>query len=130
MRSQRCHAWRVGWMAWLAICLSPFGPAMAQSGGCAAPNPWNESTARHGALEAEVAACLKSRAWETRSLNVPASSAAAGIVAQCEVRVVFFEGPAGSASRAQAQRRVDANDRAAMDAAAADVAWSRKCAGR
>jgi hypothetical protein len=78
----------------------------------------------------EVAACLKAQAWETRNLNVPLKSAVAGIVAQCEVRVIFFEGPAGSPSRARAQQRVDADDRSALDRALADVTWSRRCAGR
>jgi hypothetical protein len=79
---------------------------------------------------AEVGACLRGLAWETRNLNVPIKSAVAGIVAQCEVRVTFFEGPAGSASRARALEQVDANDREALDQALADVTWSRRCAGR
>jgi hypothetical protein len=118
------------WIAGLALCLLLFGPAAAQNGGCAPPGPWSGATARHGRPAVEVGACLKAHAWETRNLNVPIRSAVAGIVAQCEVRVVFFEGPAGSASRARALQQVDANDREALDQALADVTWSRRCAGR
>jgi hypothetical protein len=130
LRTEARRVSRKGRSLCLAFCLLPFGTAAAQSGGCGPPNSWSEATSRHGSPEAEVAACLKSRAWETRNLKVSIGSAAAGIVAQCEVRVVFLEGPAGSASRARAQQRVDANDRQAMDAAAAEVTWSRRCAGR
>ncbi len=111
-----------------AVCLLLAGPAAAQS--CAPPRPWSEAGARHGQPEAEVRSCLKADAWETRDLKVPVGSAVAGIVAQCEVRVIFFEGPDGSASRTRAQQRVDANDRAALDQALADVTWARRCAGR
>jgi len=118
------------WIAWLPLCVLLVGPAAAQNGGCAPPRPWSEASARHGRPEAEVAACLKADAWETRDLNVPVRSAVAGIVAQCEVRVIFFEGPDGSASRTRAQQQVDANDREALGQALADVTWSRRCAGR
>ena len=117
-------------IAGLALCLLLSGPAAAQGGGCAPPAPWSEAGARHGQPEAEVAACLKDRAWDIRNLHIPIQSAVAGIVAQCEVRVIFFEGPAGSASRTRAQQRVDANDRAALGQALADVTSSRRCAGR
>ncbi len=123
---QRCKTWIAG----LALCLLAFGPAAAQYVGCAPPRPWSEASARHGRPEAEVGACLRAQAWDTRDLSVPVRSAVAGIVAQCEVRVVFFEGPAGSASRTRAQQQVDANDREALDQALADVIWSRRCAGR
>ena len=118
------------WVAGLALCLLLSGPAAAQSGGCAPPRPWTEAGAPHGRPEAEVAACLRDRAWDIRDLHIPIQSAVAGIVAQCEVRVIFFEGPAGSASRARAQQQVDANDREALDEALADVTSSRRCAGR
>jgi hypothetical protein len=118
------------WFAGLALCPLLFGPAAAQNGGCAPPRPWSEANARHGQPEAEVAACLRAQAWETRNLNVPINSAVAGVVAQCEVRVIFFEGPAGSAARTRAQNQVDANDRQALNQALADVTWSRRCAGR
>lgn len=117
-------------IAWLAFRLLLCGPAAAQNGGCAAPTPWSEANARHGRPEAEVGACLRALAWKIRDLNVPVQSAVAGIVAQCEVRVVFFEGPEGSASRMRALQQVNANDREALDQALADVTWSRRCAGR
>ena len=130
MRTEQRYTPRGTWIAWLAPCLLVFGPAAAQNGGCAPPRPWSEANARHGPPEAEVGVCLKAQAWETRNLNVPIRSAVAGIVAQCEVRVIFFEGPAGSASRMRAQQQVDANDREALGQAFADVTWSRRCAGR
>jgi hypothetical protein len=127
--NQRCEPSEM-WVAWFALCLLLPGPAAAQNGGCTPPSPWSEADARHGRPEVEVAACLKAAAWETRNLNVPIRSAVAGIVAQCEVRVVFFEGPAGSASRMGALQQVNANDREALDLALADLTWSRRCAGR
>ena len=117
-------------IAWLAFCLLLFGAAAAQNGGCAPPTPWGEANARHGRPEAEVGACLKARAWETRNLNVPIRSAVAGIVAQCEVQVVFASGDAGSASRTRAQQLVGVYDRGAQGRALVDVTWSRRCAGR
>jgi hypothetical protein len=80
---QRCKL-RETWIAWLAFCLLLSGPAAAQS--CAPPSPWSEANARHRRPEAEVGACLKVNAWQTRNLDVPIRSAVAGIVAQCEVR--------------------------------------------
>jgi hypothetical protein len=130
MRTEQRYKPRGIWTACLALCLLRFGAAAAQDGGCAPPRPWSEATARHGQPEVEVAACLKAQAWQTRTLNVPIRSAVAGIVAQCEVRVVYFEGPAGSASRFRALDKVNANDRAALDQAFDDVTRSRKCAGR
>jgi hypothetical protein len=118
------------WITVLALWPLMFGPAAAQDGGCAPPRPWSEATARHGRPEAEVGTCLMARAWETRNLKVPVQSAVAGIVAQCEVRVVFFEGPAGSASRMRALKQINANDSVALDQALADVTWARRCVGR
>ena len=113
-----------GFTLWLLFV----GAAAAQD--CTPPRPWSEANARSGRPEAEIAACLKAQAWDTRNLNVPVRSATAGIVAQCEVRFIFAAGPEGSASRFRAQRQVDANDRAALDQALADVTGSRRCAGR
>lgn len=113
-----------------ALDLLLAGPACAQILGCAAPPPWSEAVARHGRPETEIAACLKAKAWETRNLDVPVRSVVGGIVAQCEVRAVDLEGPQASASRFGALRRIDANDRRALDQALADVTWSRRCAGR
>jgi len=130
VRTERRRKLCETWIAWLGLCLTLAGPAAAQNGGCAPPAPWSEANARHGRPEAEVGACLKALAWQTRNLNVPIRSAVAGIVAQCEVRVVFFEGPEGSASRTRALQQVNANDPEALDQALADVTWSRRCAGR
>jgi hypothetical protein len=126
MRTEQGRSLWIG----LALCLLVCGPAAAQNSGCAPPAPWSEANARHGRPEVEVAACLGALAWQTRNLQVPIGSAVAGIVAQCEVRVVFFEGPAGSASRTRAQQRIDANDRQAQGQALADLTRSRRCAGR
>jgi hypothetical protein len=110
------------------LCTFTVGTAMAES--CAQPPPWSEATARHGRPEAEVAICLRDHAWDVRDLKVPVNSAVAGIVAQCEVRVVFFEGPRGSPYQYKMQQRVDDNDRNALAQALADVTWARRCAGR
>ena len=116
-------------IASLGLGLLIFGPAAAQAGVCAPPPPWSEADAQARPL-AEVEACLKVQAWETRNLNVPIESAVAGIVAQCEVRVTFSAGPAGSASRTRAQQLIDANDRVALDEALDNVTSARRCAGR
>jgi hypothetical protein len=130
VKTQRRCKLREMWIAWLALGLILTGPAAAADGGCAPLAAWSEAGAQHGRPEAEVGACLKALAWKTRNLNVPTRSAVAGIVAQCEVRVVFFEGPEGSASRFRALERVNANDREALDEALADVTWARRCVGR
>jgi hypothetical protein len=130
MRTAKWRQTREIWIACLASYLLLCGAATAQDGGCTPPSPWSEANASLGRPEADVEACLKARAWETRNLEVPIRSAVAGIVAQCEVRVVFSAGPAGSASRTRVQRRVDANDSVALDQALADVTGSRRCGGR
>ena len=130
MRTEQRSKPREIWIACLALGLLMFGAAAAQAGGCSPPTPWSEANAHLGRPQAEVEACLKVQAWETRNLNVPIGSAVAGIVAQCEVRVIFSGGPAGSASRAHAQQLIDANDRVALDEALDDVTLARRCAGR
>lgn len=101
-------------------------PAVADAAVCAPPAPWTQTNG----LQAQVQACLRGQAWETRNLTIPIGSVVSGIVAQCEVRVIFNSGPAGSASRARAQQLIDANDRLALDEALDDVTWARRCAGQ
>lgn len=112
------------------LALGPllFGSAAAQAGVCAPPPPCEANA--HGRPQAEVEACLRVQAWESRNLNVPVQSLVGGIVAQCEVRVVFSAGPAGSESRTRTQQLLDANDRAALDQALDAVTWARRCTGR
>jgi hypothetical protein len=117
-------------MLGLVVGLAPAASAAAQDRGCAPPPSWSEASGRYGQPEAGVTACLRAQAWETRDLNVPVKHHVAGIVAQCEVRVVFFEGPQGSVARFRAQQRIDANDHQALLRALADVTWARGCAGR
>jgi len=117
------------WAAPLALGLLICGSAAAQAAGCGAPPPWSEADA-HTRPQAAVEACLKGQAWETRNLNIPVDPAVAGIVSQCEVRVTFAAGPAGSAARTHTQQLLDSNDRVALDEALDDVTWARKCAGR
>lgn len=93
------------------------------------PPPWSEADARSRPQSA-VEACLKVQAWETRNLNVPTESVVSGIVSQCEVRVTFAAGPAGSDARSRTQQLLDSNDRVALDEALDDVTSARKCAGR
>lgn len=118
------------WIACLALGLITCEAAPAQASVCAPPKPWSEDDAHLDRPQAGVEACLKAQAWETRNLNVPIGSAVAGIVAQCEVRVIFSAGPAGSASRTRTQQVIDANDRVALAEALDDVTWARRCAGR
>ena len=130
MRSERRYKPREGRIAWLAVWLLLSGAAAAQNGGCAPPASLSEANAGHGQPVAEVGACLRAQAWEIRNLNIPIKSAVAGIVAQCEVQVVFASGDAGSASRTRAQQLVGVYDRGAQGRALVDVTWSRRCAGR
>ena len=90
---------------------------------CAAPPPWRESAARPRHPVGEFAACLRDQGYETRNLAVPTSSAVQGIIAQCQVRVDYFEHRGGdvgaTGSEADAQRL-----------ATAAVTHYRRCVGR
>lgn len=118
------------WRACLALGLLLFGASAAQAEDCVAPPSWSEADAHLGRPQAAVEACLKVQAWGIRNMNVPTESAVGGIVSQCEVRVTFAAGPAGSASRTRVQQLLEANDRVALDEAVGDVTWARGCAGR
>ncbi len=128
MRSRAFHKARAGAAA--ALCLLAIAPQAIAQNGCAPPRPWSEATARQGQPRAEVSACLKGQAWEIRDLKIPLRSAAAGIVAQCEVRVTFAAGPEGSDARFRVQRALDAVDAEIVAEAAAVVTHYRSCLGR
>jgi hypothetical protein len=117
------------WVPCCALGLLILASAAAKAEGCGPPLPWSEADAR-SRPQAAVEACLKVQAWETRNLNVPTESVVSGIVSQCEVRVTFAAGPAGSAARSRTQQLLDSNDRVALDEALEDITWARKCAGR
>ena len=108
------------------LLLAGCHPATARDGAadpCAPPPPWQETSAKPGQPQAELAACLKAQAYDTRTLAIPVESNAQGIVAQCEVRVDRLEGHVGaSAPDADA-------DRAVVAQARADVTQYRQCAG-
>ncbi|HEY1880925.1 MAG TPA: hypothetical protein VGG68_13440 [Caulobacteraceae bacterium] len=112
-------------------CLIVGAPlAAAQDfGGCGRPIDWREVYPEPGYPRAEVGACLKDKAWDVRHLKIPLRSAASGIVAQCEVDVVFFEGPQGSDARYRAQRELDAVDNEIVQNAAEAVTHYRGCLG-
>jgi hypothetical protein len=117
---------RGGGLAALACLLAGCHPATAQDGAapCAPPPAWREADAKPGQPQAELAACLSDQAYQIRSLPVPVASAAAGIVAQCEIRVDRLEGRVGAAAPDG-----DA-DRMAVQQATADVTRYRQCVGR
>lgn len=112
-------------MVWAELVASA-----ASAQGCAQPRPWRDVYSHPGPPRAEVSVCLKHQAWEVRSLNVPLQSAAAGIVAQCEVQAVFFAGPEGSDARFHAQNELDAVDGEIVEEATADVVRYRTCIAR
>jgi hypothetical protein len=121
----RARMLRGGGLAALASLLAGCHPATAQDGAapCAPPPPWREADAKPGQPKAELAACLSDQAYQTRTLPVPVASAAAGIVAQCEIRVDRFEGRVGAAAS-------DADaDREAVRQATAAVTQYRQCVG-
>lgn len=121
---------RNGWpAACVGLGLLVLRSSTAQAAGCAPPPPWSEADA-HSRPQAAVEACLKVQAWDNRNLNVPTESLVNGIVSQCEVRVTFAAGAAGSTARTRVQQLLDANDRVALDEALDDVTSARRCAGR
>jgi hypothetical protein len=120
----RLRAWRI---AWLALWLLPFGSAAAQGGGCAQPRSWRDIYPQPGQPRAEVSACLNNQAWEVRNLKVPFKSAVGSIEAQCEVWVIFFEGPSRSPARFAAQREINGAENEIFAEAAAAVTHFRRC---
>lgn len=119
---------RAGRPAMLAMSLVFALPANAQEG-CAQPRDWRRVYPQPGQPREEVDACLPDKAWTARHLKIPLQSATAGIVAQCEVEVIFFEGPQGSDARFRAQREIDAEDRDILGEAAGLVTHYRACLG-
>ncbi|MFI4933599.1 MAG: hypothetical protein ACHP7N_03190 [Caulobacterales bacterium] len=121
---------RVG-VAALALCLfAGCRPTAAQesASSCAAPPPWREANAKPGQPDAEFAACLRDQAYETRTLTVPVDSTAYGIIAQCHVRVDFFEGRTMAASETGPDAA--AADQEAVRQATAAITQYRRCVGR
>ncbi len=66
---------------------------------------------------------MQRQAYETRTLPIPVDSAAAGIVAQCEIRVDRFEG-------GPVPVRESAAEAAITQQATAAVVQQRQCVGR
>jgi hypothetical protein len=114
----------------LVLALGAQAAPAQDFGGCAQPRSWREIYLHPGDPRAEVAACLKDHAWDVRHLKVPLRSAAAGIVAQCEVDVTFFAGPQGSDARFRTQRELDSADSEIVADATAKVTHYRGCLGR
>jgi hypothetical protein len=97
-------------------------PATAAQDPCAQPPAWPAPGAKAGQPDADLAACVKAQAWEIRNLNIPAQSAVAGIIAQCEIRVDQLNGgpPADQSAREPAANQV----------ATAAVTQYRQCAAK
>lgn len=111
-----------------AACFLATAPALAQDfGGCERPTPWREIYLHPGDPRTEVSVCLKEKAWDVRHLKVPLRSAAAGIVAQCEVDVTFFAGPQGSDARFRVEQDLNAVDADIVSEATAAVTHYRSC---
>jgi outer membrane murein-binding lipoprotein Lpp len=107
----------------LACCLLA-GCAQGDPSSCSAPPPWQEANAKPGQPQAELAACLKAQAYDTRSMSIPLEPNAQGIVAQCEIRVDRLAGHVGAAAPDAAA------DQAALAQARADVTQYRQCPAR
>lgn len=114
----------------MVLALGAQAASAQDFGGCAQPRSWREIYLHPGNPQAEVAACLTDHAWTVRHLKIPLSSAAGGIVAQCEVDVTFFAGPQGSDARFAAQREVNSADNDIFADATAKVTHYRRCLGR
>jgi hypothetical protein len=118
---------RGGLAALAGLLLVGCHPATAQDGAadpCAPPPPWLETSAKPGQPQAELAACLKAQAYDTRTLAIPVEPNAQGIVAQCEIRVDRLEGHVGAAAPDQSA------DQSAVAQAKADVTQYRQCVAR
>lgn len=102
-----------------------FQPAAswADATSCAAPPAWNESVARPGHPVQEFAACVRDQGYQTRNLAVPASSTVQGIIAQCQVRVDYFEHRGGDVG-------ATGSEADALRLATAAVTYYRRCVGR
>ncbi|MBV9509963.1 MAG: hypothetical protein JO303_06755 [Caulobacteraceae bacterium] len=81
-----------GALALLMVVGCQRGAPQAAADRCAAPPDWRAAYAKPGQPQAELTACLKFQAYQTRKLAIPLSSAANGIIAMCEVDVDRFEG--------------------------------------
>lgn len=104
--------------------------AATASESCAAPPLWREAAARPGRPGMEFAACIRDQGYETRSLAVLLESTAQGIIAQCHVRVDYFEGK-GMAERETAPEQArQAADREDFRQAVTAVTHYRRCVGR
>jgi hypothetical protein len=107
-------------------------PGTAQGGAaaCSPPAPWPGAGARPGQPELELAACLRDRAYQARSVAVPVEAKVAGIIAQCEVGVDRFEGSMifGGATGSDEQRR--AAEQWEMRQATAAVGAYQTCESR
>ena len=116
---------RRGALAALALCLlAGCHPATAEGGApdCGPPPAWSVATAKPGQPQAELTACLKYQAYQIRDLAMPVESAAAGIVAQCEIPIDRLEGHVGAAAPDAAA------DQAAVAQARADFTQYKQCA--
>lgn len=81
------------WAVMVGLCASAAcHPATAQGGACAPPPAWRGTFARPVRPDAELAACLRDKAYQARGVHVPVQSKVAGLIAQCEVEVDQFEG--------------------------------------
>ena len=111
------------------LLLSGCQPATAQGDatGCAPPPAWLAPGAKPGRPNAEMAACLKDKAYDALSVSVPLNSKVAGIIAQCEVEVDRFEPgmPFGGATGTDEER--EARDREETREATAAVLAYRSC---
>jgi hypothetical protein len=119
----RFQAARVGALVMAVGLAAACHPATAQGDACAAPPAWRQPGATPGHPDAELAACLRDKAYQARGVRVPLQSKVAGLIAQCEVEVDQFEGSMvfGSAAgsedqRAAEEQRVEQQAGAAIDA--------------
>jgi len=112
-----------------AACHPTTAQAGGGAGGCAPP-PWAQAFPRPGQPDAELAACLKDKAYQARTVNVPLDSKAAGLIAQCEVEVDRFEGTMTfGGGTGSAEERAAIEQRAQQQARAAVAAYQACPAG-
>jgi hypothetical protein len=120
------------WPAVLALILAAgcrSATAQSQPGACAAPPAWRQPGAKPGQPDAELAACLKEKAWGARAVRVPVASKTAGLIAQCEVDVDQFEGRMVFGCAGGSQEEREAAEQQVQQQAAAAIEATQGCGG-
>jgi hypothetical protein len=98
--------------------------------GCDAPPLWPGDGAAPGDRAAEYAACVKDRAYQARTLDIPLAAAVQGVIAQCQVKVDFFEHQTPDPAESGSDDERHTAELTATRVATVAVTHYRTCAGK